>query len=549
MGELIKAIPEDELKAIDNYISWYSDNDSGDMPPEGRRANIKDILRPWEENKEKLFHMFGDKLILSKKYTYYETASVIVKRICDDTDWYSFRNILGDALNKLRVNKVLLNISLEEEAFTYWRDNADYYFHLFETDCARNQLSETITLNYNGKKLVFQEGMKYMRYLGRLSEIAGVMDAFESFRLQHSMIFNNSKQHGNLCLSIHPLDFMTMSDNMSDWDSCMSWQNHGCYRMGTVEMMNSPTVVVAYLEASEPMRIGKIDWNNKKWRQLFVINEHVITSVKPYPYFDDNMTKECLTWLNKLTNGEYSEETYEFSDGENRYQNLYRLAASCNQMYNDFASCSHLTKIKLPIPEKKEGIIRRWNFNYSGPTECMWCGTTNGYFNADSLYCEDCCDSNAVCCCNCGDRIYPDSDDYYVSNDGDYYCCDCRDELFAWDEVWEEYVWHDDAIELWLPAVRDEVNYDHDRMVLTSTYNCDRRWLKKNEDCDYYVNIDEAPQRVLQAIFGSGSYSNARLKSYIISYGNGSYAGMTHENLTWRNWRDNSSYEERLPIE
>lgn len=548
MGELIKAIPANELKAIDNYISWYSDNDGGDMPSQDTRASVETILHPWEENKEKLFHMFGDKLILSKKYTYYETANILARRICEDTEWYSFRGILGDILDKLRNKKVLLNTEFEEEeGLHYWRSNSEYYFHLTEADCARNQLSKTITLNYNGKKLVFQEGMKYMRYLSRLSEIAGVMDAFEKFRLQHSMIFNSSKQHGNLCLSIHPLDFMTMSDNESDWESCMSWQNHGCYRMGTVEMMNSPTVVVAYLEASEPMQIGSIKWSNKKWRQLFVINEHVITAVKAYPYNDDNITKECLTWLNKLTNGEYSEETYEFSDDENRYQNLYRLAANCNQMYNDFASCSHLTKIKLPIPEKKEGIIRRWNFNYSGPTECMWCGTTIGYFNADSLYCEDCCDSNSVRCCNCGERIYTDSDDYYQTEDGDYYCCDCRDELFAWDEVYEEYIWHEDAIELYLTAVRDEVNYDHDRSVWASKYNCGD-WLKRNDDGDYYVNIDEAPREVLVAIFSSGSYGHERLKNYVTNYGNGSYAGLTHVNLIWRSWRD-TSYDERIPIE
>ena len=42
-----------------------------------------------------------------------------------------------------------------------------------------------------------------------------------------------------------------MSDNNSGWESCMSWRNNGCYRRGTVEMMNSPYVIVAYLMLEE----------------------------------------------------------------------------------------------------------------------------------------------------------------------------------------------------------------------------------------------------------------------------------------------------------
>ena len=35
----------------------------------------------------------------------------------------------------------------------------------------------------------------------------------------------------------------------------MSWADYGCYRQGTVEMMNSPLMVVAYLTAEEPMHM------------------------------------------------------------------------------------------------------------------------------------------------------------------------------------------------------------------------------------------------------------------------------------------------------
>ena len=42
-----------------------------------------------------------------------------------------------------------------------------------------------------------------------------------------------------------------MSDNDYGWDSCMGWMNEGEYRLGTVEMMNSPCIVVAYIDGEE----------------------------------------------------------------------------------------------------------------------------------------------------------------------------------------------------------------------------------------------------------------------------------------------------------
>lgn len=105
-----------------------------------------------------------------------------------------------------------------------------------------------------------------MKALKQLNGILHFMDddEFEEFRICQSMCTNTTALEGKLCLSIHPLDYMTMSDNACDWSSCMSWQEDGCYRMGTVEMMNSPCVIVAYLESSHPMYFSReATWNSK----------------------------------------------------------------------------------------------------------------------------------------------------------------------------------------------------------------------------------------------------------------------------------------------
>ena len=121
----------------------------------------------------------------------------------------------------------------------------------------------------DGKILKVQKGTKPLRVLAKMAQ-AFNLEGFEEFRLTHSRILNQKKMTGELCLSIHPMDFMTMSDNNSNWESCMSWSDYGCYRRGTVEMMNSECVVVAYLRAKEDMKVSEdLYWNNKKWRCWF----------------------------------------------------------------------------------------------------------------------------------------------------------------------------------------------------------------------------------------------------------------------------------------
>ena len=120
--------------------------------------------------------------------------------------------------------------------------------------------------------------------------------------MEHSRILNDKAMNGTLCLSIHPMDYITMSDNDSNWSSCMSWTRGGGYRGGTVECMNSTNTLVAYLESEDnPCSfLNYADWNNKKWRCLFVVNPDVITSVKSYPYHNNDILDIVIKWLAEL---------------------------------------------------------------------------------------------------------------------------------------------------------------------------------------------------------------------------------------------------------
>lgn len=546
MGELFDALSREDKNRIDFYITEFSGGrDAGN----DAHAPLDYILKPWEEGKKDLYEMFGKNFILSKDYIYTESERTLANRLYDKTSWETFTNNLYHW-----INYNLMDITFFDNAF----DNYPYHsIHFSVVNCVQNSLEGNVCFKYNEKKYTFPKGTKYIKFMGKIAELAGLDAEFEQFRIEHSMILNNAKQHGNLCLSIHPLDFMTMSDNASAWNSCMNWMDNGCYRMGSVEMMNSPTVVIAYLSASEDMEFGNYTWNNKKWRQLFVINEHVITAVKPYPYFDDNLTNTCLEWLNELAGKQYSEENFLFEAGENRYRNYYRLAPITNKMYNDFSSCEHLTKIKLPVPDKRESKVIRWSFNYSGKAECMWCGNTN--FNdlvEDSLLCCRCDDSSdAYYCCNCGCRIYPDEDDYFVDENGDYYCIDCRDEYFTYDEFYDEYINSEAAVEVFLLKDRDNTERPWDQGCLSLWTHedilYDNDGVFRNDEGDYCVFVDQASVRMLRQFFGAGHERNLNsLRKYVNKE---SYAGYDCFNIAdlagwYYNFRDNEDPSRRVPI-
>ena len=108
------------------------------------------------------------------------------------------------------------------------------------------------------------------------------LDLIDRIQNQYSMTVQNfRKSSQKLTLSIHPLDYITMSDNECNWSSCMSWRNEGDYHAGTIEMMNSTCVVVAYIaQNNETLENG---WNSKRWRQLFVIHPTCIIASCPYP--------------------------------------------------------------------------------------------------------------------------------------------------------------------------------------------------------------------------------------------------------------------------
>ena len=112
-----------------------------------------------------------------------------------------------------------------------------------------------------------------------------------------------NKVSGDLYLSVHPLDFLTMSTNNHKWTSCHAI-NHA-YSAGNFAYIQDPVTCVAYLvtPGKERVQLNKLPegclWNDKSWRMLFFLSEdrNFAASGRHYPYAVPELEKKVALSL------------------------------------------------------------------------------------------------------------------------------------------------------------------------------------------------------------------------------------------------------------
>lgn len=525
MNMLFDKLLEVDKKLICSYINTYG---GGDLSFSTERLNH--YLRFWSENKQNFYKAFGENFILKERVSIQKPKNIMIEEM-DNLLWSydskSYKNII---IRKL-IDKV--NTKLNYLSSCEGMRNSDFYYDIYYKFFNAEYLVNNIydgpkyiipeKHTKNKKPFVIQNGCKIMRTLGKLVSLLDIdfdvyfcekcgayliadndnnnnnnnnhnhcdicnsdsiqkTTAFEIFRQAHSQILNQKLLKGNLCFSIHPLDFLTMSDNDCGWSSCMSWIEEGDYRLGTVEMMNSEYVVIAYLEAEDSMcLVDDYRWNNKRWRQLFIINEDMIIGNRQYPY--DNKDLEIIS-LNKLKDlmqsvgfGPYTSDLTIIKNQKFNYINNKEVLISYNTdyMYNDlYGDRTGLIALENINTEEYE-------INFSGPAVCIDCGeiiNNSNFASHSSLVCAPC--GGYHFCSVCGDLIIDDCDSCHLSN-GEVVCEYCYQDLPQCD-ICEDIVMPSDIIHIYIKLIDfDEQNFDYINInKLYSIPMCDNCLHDKN---------------------------------------------------------------------
>ena len=109
--------------------------------------------------------------------------------------------------------------------------------------------------------------------------------------------------NGDLSLSIHPLDYLSMSHNNQNWRSCQSLDGENA--AGTLSLMCDKTTAVAYLASSELEELdwGGVHWNSKKWRVLVHIDKskNLIVLSKHYPFYSYELESQLVEMFKEIT--------------------------------------------------------------------------------------------------------------------------------------------------------------------------------------------------------------------------------------------------------
>ena len=274
MLNLLDELTAEDKEKIGAYIDLY-----GSFGLE--RKSVDELLSVWAKNKTKLYHWLGNSLrvqfpFVNEDILKEEISRKIYKTFTSNdpkynnalyniykkfTEYYKesnekdkyFQKIAEENIDSLSVLESwrYFFISTKEEEKV--KDNLKTFIeiifseHNFIIGTLDTNYYKKITITANGKKYQFQNGEKIWKTLKKLHQIfpdAVTDKEFEDARILYSTWLNDKKK-GYLTISIHPLDFMTMSDNASKWKNNKKRKDQGCYRIGTIHLMKSNNVFCA----------------------------------------------------------------------------------------------------------------------------------------------------------------------------------------------------------------------------------------------------------------------------------------------------------------
>ena len=350
-----------------------------------------------------------------------------------------------------RVNEFIESVSMtwrNNELACFIDENKDGFFS--------NVVVESFTEPGGGK---IPKGMKLVKAFKYFEDDRITLEEIQN---RASMIIQEDKVEGHLCFSVHPLDFLSTSENTYNWRSCHALD--GEYRCGNLSYMMDKSTVVVYLRSDKeenylPNFPPEVKWNSKKWRMLLFMSDswNAMFAGRQYPFFSETALDAVLYHASEAFrfSGEWSNwhndefRNFKFAgDDEGRdemwFRNVYipmkdKLYLK-NELIEDCENPMHfndLLRSSCYIPyycwqKRSWGYNNEIHFTIGGEIPCLRCGKYP-VAQTDDMLCQDCEleygsseDEMYTTCSCCGRRILYD-ESYYVESSGENICEYCAD--------------------------------------------------------------------------------------------------------------------------
>jgi len=286
-----------------------------------------------------------------------------------------------------------------------------------------------------------------------------------------SSYIQKDKITGKLCLSVHPLDYLSASETTYNWRSCHALD--GEYRAGNLSYMADGVTICCYIKGKGidvlPNFPSGFFWNSKKWRMWIHISDSwdYCFLGRQYPFTLDGITEKIrellpgsdwckfsdvqINKVNDQTNGieynlgknyiilqgEFDHELYDIRDVVQEGSKLNYNDLLYSSFYKPYyASRSFVERKHLP---PKITVGHR--------VKCLCCNQYDIEPGESLMLCCDCAqklglaDYGIVCNC-CGETV--DEDEITYLHDGtpicnrcisDYFYCENCNEWFSEDEI------------------------------------------------------------------------------------------------------------------
>lgn len=228
--------------------------------------------------------------------------------------------------------------------------------------------------------------------------------------------------NGKICLSVHPLDFLSLSNNNCGWSTCHSLD--GEFRAGNISYMLDECTFICYLKTHEGLVPidgfpSSVPWNNKKWRMLAFLSDDfgMILTGRQYPteigfkglhqvrqefincgLVDSNDYLDWTDWLDK-NYGEQEENSCYLTTNfyPKGYINMEPLSAfvkkGTDQCFVDMLDGLYINPLWMARRQKNILFLDNENskFVIGKKFKCMKCGKEIAPYG-ESFLCKKCLD-------------------------------------------------------------------------------------------------------------------------------------------------------------
>jgi hypothetical protein len=226
---------------------------------------VRDIINKWYENKSFFIDKMGGKLI-------YEIPDITFTLNQDGKDFKI------DRFSE-RVSDYYKNFGL-----------ATFLDELRTNDFFNNLTSRKYVIDVDEEEsVVIPEGYKVIKAFKFFEPCEDILKQIQN---EASQIIQENVVSGTLCFSVHPLDYLSISENVCNWRSCHALD--GDYRSGNLNYMVDRATVVCYLRSDKQAILPRfpehILWNSKKWRILLFFSEDysMLFAGRQYPFVAEN---------------------------------------------------------------------------------------------------------------------------------------------------------------------------------------------------------------------------------------------------------------------